>query len=119
MHIVKKGYNSIYLFFKQLQKLNDLMEASQDGKREETSNCGTEVKPSCSNEDTEGMHSNLPIEESRKTEKSEERERQPVKMDDKEEVPLAMGSLEKWYSADPGDYFDQTCSSSQWLDFWG
>ncbi|XP_054789111.1 homeobox-leucine zipper protein ATHB-12-like [Prosopis cineraria] len=29
-----------------------------------------------------------------------------------------LASIEKWYNVDPSGLLDQSCSSSQWLDFW-
>lgn len=95
----------------QLQKLNDLMEASPDGRGE--------VKPSFSNEgleDREGMHLQHQNEMSKNTGYGEDTGYQLLRMDEHEEVPL--GSLEKWYSGDASGLLDQPCSSSHWLDFW-
>ena len=78
-----------------------------------------EAKPSFSNEgveDTVALHSDDQNDKSIKAEKSEERGNQLLRMDEHLEIPLA--SLEKWYSEDPSCILDQSCSSSQWLDFW-
>lgn len=120
----------------ELQKLSYLMETSHDGGREGKvakeystedggsgsggySNCRVKEKPRFSNEglkDRVAMYSDDQNESRRRSEKSEDREHQVVRMDDHAEIPLA--SLEKWYSVDPSGILDQSCSSSQWLDFW-
>ncbi|XP_061358197.1 homeobox-leucine zipper protein ATHB-12-like [Gastrolobium bilobum] len=119
----------------ELQKLSDLMETSHDGGREGKvakenstedggsgsgySNWRAEAKPRFSNEGLEDkvvVCSDDQNEKSRRIEKSEDRGHQLVRMDNHAEIPLA--SLEKWYSVDPSGILDQSCSGSQWLDFW-
>ncbi|XP_027338900.1 homeobox-leucine zipper protein ATHB-12-like [Abrus precatorius] len=110
----------------ELHKLSDLMEISRDGRRDdkvakensiEDGGSGSgysswrpeEAKPCFSNDKNE----NRII----RAEKSEDKGHQLLRMDDHAEMPLA--SLEKWYSSvDPSGILDQSCSSSQWLDFW-
>ncbi|OIV96865.1 hypothetical protein TanjilG_08726 [Lupinus angustifolius] len=119
----------------ELQKLSDLMETSHEvkvGKENSTEDDGSgsgynswrvEVKPSFSNEgleDREAMHCSNDQNDKSKSEKSEERgqlQHQVLRMDEYEEIPnLAL--LEKWYNVDPSGILNQSCSSSQWLDFW-
>ncbi|KAK7350958.1 hypothetical protein VNO77_10044 [Canavalia gladiata] len=121
----------------ELRKLSDLMETSRDGKREDKvamensiedggsgsgySSWRPEVKPSFSDEGLEDrivVYSDDQNENSIiRTEKSEDKGHQLLRMDDHAEMPLA--SLEKWYSSvDPSGILDQPCSTSQWLDFW-
>ncbi|KAG5036074.1 hypothetical protein JHK87_010984 [Glycine soja] len=132
---LKKEKDSLQL---ELQKLSDLLEACQDDGREDKagkensiedggsgsgySSWKPEAKPRFSNEGLEeriGVYSDDQNENSiiRGGEKSEDKGHQLLRMDDHAEMPLA--SLEKWYSGvDPSGILDQSCSSSQWLDFW-
>lgn len=83
-------------------------------------NCKDEAKPRFSDE------GNLDDQDERcrRSERAEERGHQLVRNMDgddhhhhAENIPLA-SSHEKWYSVDPSGILDQSCSSSQWLDFW-
>ncbi|KAI4307050.1 hypothetical protein L6164_030280 [Bauhinia variegata] len=131
---LKKEKESLQI---ELQKLSDIMENSVDGKREcrirvaednstddvdsgsgHSNWRGDEAKPSYSNEcfeDREAMHSHDENEKRENTGYSKDREHQIQKKMEEHE-PSA--SLEKWNSVDPSGLFDQSCSSSQWLDFW-
>ncbi|KAK7410748.1 hypothetical protein VNO78_01798 [Psophocarpus tetragonolobus] len=131
---LKKEKESLQL---ELQKLSDSVVTSHDVGREdkagkensiEDGGSGSgyscwkpEPKPRFSNEGLEdriGVYSDDQNENSIiKGEKSEDKEHQLLRMDDQADMPLA--SLEKWYSSvDPSGILDQSCSSSQWLDFW-
>ncbi|KAL2339569.1 hypothetical protein Fmac_007509 [Flemingia macrophylla] len=132
---LKKEKESLQL---ELQRLSDLVITSHDGGREDKgakensiedggsgsgySSWKAEAKPRFSNdgfEDRIGVYSDDQNENSIiRGEKSENEEHQLLRMDDHHgEMPLS--SLEKWYSSvDPSGILDQSCSSSQWLDFW-
>ncbi|TKY74041.1 Homeobox-leucine zipper protein ATHB-7 [Spatholobus suberectus] len=131
---LKKEKESLQL---ELQKQSDLVVTSHDGEREDKvakensiedggsgsgySSWKPEAKPRFSNEALEdriGVYSDDQNENSIiRSEKSEDKGQQLLRMDDHAEMPLA--SLEKWYSGvDPSGILDQSCSSSQWLDFW-
>jgi len=115
----------------ELQKLSYLMETSHEGskvaKENSTedggsgsgySNCRGEGKARFSNEGLEedrvGVYSDDQNEISRRTEKSD----QLLRMDDHDHAETPFTSLEKWYRVDPSGILDQSCNSSQWLDFW-
>jgi len=127
------------LFLKQLQKLSDLVVSSHDGGREDKggkehsiedggsgsgySSWKPEEKPRFSNEGLEervGVYSDDQNENSMmRSEKSEDKGHQVLRMDDNDHAEMPLASLEKWYnSVDPNGILDQSCSSSQWLDFW-
>ncbi|KAE9587262.1 hypothetical protein Lal_00004370 [Lupinus albus] len=125
----------------QLQKLRELV-GTYDGRREvkggkENSteeggsgsgynHCRVEVKPSFSNEGLEDRECMNYLDDQNekniRSEKSEERgeeQHQNLRMDEHEEILPLASTLEKWYNVDPnGGILDQSCSSSQWLDFW-
>ncbi|XP_058786711.1 homeobox-leucine zipper protein ATHB-12-like [Vicia villosa] len=114
----------------EVQKLSYMVETSHEGGREgkENStedggsgngyrNCIAETKERFSNE---GLEDRMVIysddQDERgltRTEKVDDRENQVLR---NEEIPLT--ALEKWYNVDPSVILDQSCSSSQWLDFW-
>ncbi|KAI4338020.1 hypothetical protein L6164_016375 [Bauhinia variegata] len=131
---LKKEKESLQI---ELQKLSDRMKKSVDGRRESTtwvakdnnkedggsgsghSNWrGDEAKPSYSNEgleDREAMHSH---DENEKSYEDREHQIQKMEKHGNEHVEVPLASVEKWYSVDPSSLLDQSCSSSQWLDFW-
>ncbi|KAK7353409.1 hypothetical protein VNO80_18856 [Phaseolus coccineus] len=123
----------------ELQKLSDLVESSHDGGREDKgakehsiedggsgsgySSWKPEVKPRFSTEGLEerlGVYSDDQNENSIiRSEKSEDKGHQLLRVDDNDQAEIPLASLEKWYSSvDPSGILDQSCSSSQWLDFW-
>ena len=132
----------IFFFLKQLQKLSDLLEACQDDGREDKAGKENSIedggsgsgysswkpeakKPRFSNdeglEERIGVYSDDQNENSiiRGVEKSEDKGHQLLRMDDHDHADMPLASLEKWYSGvDPSGILDQSCSSSQWLDFW-
>ncbi|WJX40558.1 hypothetical protein P8452_28018 [Trifolium repens] len=115
----------------EVQKLSYMVETSHDcGGREAKehstedggsgngySNCRVETKKRFSNE---GLEDRMVIysddQNERSTTRTEDRGNQVLRNDDHEEIPLT--TLEKWYNVDPSSILDQSCNSSQWLDFW-
>ncbi|KAL1290714.1 hypothetical protein HN51_059108 [Arachis hypogaea] len=135
---LKKEKDSLQL---ELKKLNDLMVVSashHDGRRQEkviakgsrTDDGGSgsphsNWRPNEEEEEAKTSFSNdtvpLPSDDKPDEERDHHRHHhhQDMRMDDEEqhlEIPLE--SLEKWYSEDPSGILDQSCSTSQWLDFW-
>ncbi|XP_028790804.1 homeobox-leucine zipper protein ATHB-12-like [Neltuma alba] len=92
----------------EVQKLRDLVETCDDGsKRENTAGMENSTEDGAS-----GSEQNNWISEAKPNFSNEGSEN--AKNDDKREL----GSIEKWHSVDPSGLLDQSCSSSQWLDFW-
>lgn len=119
----------------EVQKLSYMVETSHDGGREAKEN-STEDGGSgngynnCRFEETKQRFSNEGLEDKMViysddqnersttwTEKIEDRGNQLLRNDDHAEIPLTT-TLEKWYNVDPCGMLDQSCNSSQWLDFW-
>ncbi|MED6170980.1 hypothetical protein PIB30_036337 [Stylosanthes scabra] len=76
-----------------------------------------EAKPSLSNEGVDDDTVPLPSDD--KPDEEREHHHQIMRMDDGEQhLVIPLGSHEKWYNEDPSGILDQSCSTSQWLDFW-
>ncbi|CAL0327507.1 unnamed protein product [Lupinus luteus] len=108
----------------QLQKLKE-NSAEEGGSGSGYDHWRVEVKPSFSDEGLENRECmNYPDDKNEKNmriEKSEERgqeQHQVLRMDEHEEILPLTSTLGKWDNVDPNGILDQSCSSSQWLDFW-
>ncbi|CAK8567659.1 unnamed protein product [Lathyrus sativus] len=116
----------------EVQKLSYMVETSHDGGREAKENStedggsGNGYRNCMAETETKERFSNGGLEDRMVIYSDEQNEgslTRTEKVDDigdqvlrNEEIPLT--ALEKWYNVDPSVILDQSCSSSQWLDFW-